>query len=81
MVPQVANHVKVYIYFGDLRYTLISQQPKTILADLVSNVGGTLGLFLGMSFLSFIEIVEIIFELSNVLLFTKEKNSVSNVSH
>ena len=81
MVPYNQEETDVYIYFGELKYTLISQQPKTILADLVSNVGGTLGLFLGMSFLSFIEIVEIIFELSNVLFFTKEKNSVSNVSH
>ena len=42
----------------------------------VFNVGGTLGVFLGMSFLSFIEIVEIIFEIFNVMLFTKEKWNV-----
>ena len=35
--------------------------------DLVSNIGGILGLFIGVSFLSFIEIFELIFEVLFIL--------------
>jgi len=40
------------VYNEDLKYTLIKQQPKIELFGLISNVGGTLGLFLGFSFIS-----------------------------
>ena len=33
------------------------------MVDLVSNIGGTIGLFLGVSFLSFIEIIDLFFHL------------------
>ena len=49
----VAN---IRIFFAD--YTYIGQTPKTTLADAVSSLGGTLGLFLGISFLSFFEILD-----------------------
>jgi hypothetical protein len=54
----------VYVYYEDLKYTLISQSPKTDTLSLISNIGGILGLLLGISFLSFIEILEIIIEIT-----------------
>ena len=39
--------------------------------NFISNIGGILGLFLGISFLSFIEIFEIIFEIMFII-FKKE---------
>jgi hypothetical protein len=57
-----SNKYKIYVYFDDLKYTLISEQPKFDFIDLVSNIGGSLGLFLGISFISFLELFEIIFE-------------------
>jgi hypothetical protein len=42
---------------------LISEKAKTEPYNFISNIGGTLGLFLGISFLSFIEILEIIYEI------------------
>ena len=51
------------IYYSELSYIKISETPKTSIIDLLSNLGGTLGLFVGISFLSFIEIVEIILEI------------------
>ena len=48
------------VYFERLEYTLISQSEKTTLSDLVANVGGTFGLFIGISFLSFLEILEVL---------------------
>ncbi len=61
------NYTKTFygirIYYEELKYTLISQQSKIELFGLISNIGGTLGLFLGFSFVSFLEIFEIFAEL------------------
>ena len=52
--------VSVAIYYEDLSYTVISKEPKISLLDLISSIGGIMGIFLGISFLSFLEIVEFI---------------------
>ena len=51
--------------------TVIKEEPKIELADLIAIVGGILGLFLGFSFLSLIEIVEI---LANIAVILKMQN-------
>ena len=56
------NYVWLNIYFDDLQYTLISESPQQTDLDLMSNVGGTLGLYLGVSFLSFVELFEAFFQ-------------------
>jgi hypothetical protein len=50
------------IFYSQMSYTRISESPKISSFDLMSNMGGTLGLYIGISFLSFIEIVEMILE-------------------
>jgi hypothetical protein len=50
---------KVKILFNDLSYTVVSESEKFNFVDLASSVGGTLGLFLGISILSFIELFEL----------------------
>ena len=55
--------VDVSIYYEDLSYTLIKQLPKSEPFDLVSNCGGLLGLFIGTSFLSFAELIEMFLEI------------------
>lgn len=55
---------QLYLYFQELTYTEFVQIPKTTVTNLVSNIGGTLGLFLGLSLLSFIEFIELITNLS-----------------
>jgi hypothetical protein len=49
-------------YYEDLSYTLISQQPKIELFGLISNLGGILGLFIGFSFISCLELIEVLAE-------------------
>lgn len=49
----------VSIYYDQLMYTDISDSPTMLIADLIANIGGTLGLFIGVSILSFIELVEL----------------------
>ena len=61
------------VYFDDLSYTEYNQYAKTKLSDLISNVGGITGVFVGASLLSFIEIVETAIELVSIL---ASRNSV-----
>jgi hypothetical protein len=51
------------VYYDDLKFTLIRQQPKIELFGLISNIGGTLGLFIGFSFISLLELFEVFAEL------------------
>jgi len=70
------NLTSFTIYYQDLEYTKISQFPKTQLFDLISNIGGLLGVFLGISFLSFAELIEIILEVV-IILFEKNQSRVN----
>lgn len=53
----------VYIYFDKLAYKLFKEVPQMQMNDLISGIGGVLGLLLGASALSMFEIVSLIFEL------------------
>ena len=52
----------ISVYYEELKYTLIKQEPKIELFGLISNIGGTLGLFLGFTFITVLEIFEYITE-------------------
>ena len=62
------------IYYEQLSYTEINQKAKTEIVDLVSNIGGLMGLFLGISFLSFCEVIEAFVDILFILF-----DSTSNV--
>ena len=47
------------IYFEELKYTNYTQIPKMTISQLVSSIGGYLGILLGASILTVIEILEI----------------------
>jgi len=64
------NLIIINVYFEEIKETEITQIPKTTAVDLASSIGGSLGLFLGMSFLSFIQLFEIIYE---TILLVKQK--------
>lgn len=68
----------INIYYADMKYTSIEELEKTNLFDLVAAIGGTLGLFLGMSFLSFVEIVDVIIEI--VFIFIQNQRRINKVS-
>ncbi len=51
---------KVEIGYSQMRQTVISEEKKVEFYGMVSSVGGILGLFLGLSFLSIVELVEIL---------------------
>jgi len=50
--------LEIMVYFDGLKYTKISQTPKTSLSALVSNLGGSFGLFLDLSFMSACKAIE-----------------------
>jgi len=61
------NSLQLKVTFDSLKYTKISQTSKTGLSALVSNLGGSFGLFLDLSFVSvcrsFVFILELIFKI------------------
>ena len=62
------HYIGLRVYYKDLKYTLVTQQPKTEVFNFVSNIGGIFGLFLGISFLSFIETIEILSEIFLIII-------------
>ncbi|XP_063420400.1 degenerin deg-1-like [Mytilus trossulus] len=52
------NFLKVNIYFEDLNYEVISEEPLYDATQLISDVGGSLGLCLGASLLCICEVFE-----------------------
>jgi len=55
--------VQLHIYYEDLKYTYISQEAKLEFLGLISNIGGSLSLFVGISFISFLELFELLAEI------------------
>ena len=66
--------VSINVYFSELRYTEITETPSTSLIDLLANIGGTIGLFIGISVLSFVEIVEFLMEII-IIYYEKRKEA------
>ena len=52
--------VEFSVYYDSLSYTLVSEKPKVTLEALVGSIGGSLHVFLGMSFASFFELADLI---------------------
>ena len=58
-----SNLVSLLIYYDSLSYTSITESPNLDFVTLLSNIGGIAGLFLGISLLSIVEIIETILEM------------------
>ena len=54
--------VAASVYYSAEMYNRIREKPSTEFEVFVSNLGGNLGLFLGISLLSFIELIEVFYE-------------------
>ncbi|XP_022808058.1 amiloride-sensitive sodium channel subunit alpha-like isoform X3 [Stylophora pistillata] len=54
------NILKVNVFFEELNYEVISEDPAYELPSFMSDLGGSLGLWIGMSVLTFAEILELI---------------------
>ncbi|XP_070542010.1 amiloride-sensitive sodium channel subunit alpha-like isoform X2 [Ptychodera flava] len=65
------NVGKLQIYFRDLTHQDVSQSQSYTRMDLVSDIGGNLGLWIGLSVLTIMEFVELIFDLFAILRFVQ----------
>ncbi len=61
------NQSHINVFYKSLKYFSIQQKAKTKPEQLVSNLGGYLGLFVGLSFVSLFEITEVVLEVFFVL--------------
>ncbi len=59
-----------------MEYTKLSEMPKIEPFDLISNIGGILGLFIGCSFVSLFELVEIFLEVYFILFSNKNNKQI-----
>ena len=62
------------IGYDELKYTLYSEIPKTEPFGFISEIGGTLGLFIGCSFITLFEIGELLLEIFIILCRRKNQN-------
>ena len=72
------NVLKVNIFYDSLSYTHIVEEPAMDTVVLVSNIGGSLGLMLGISFATMIELVELSLKLFLVCI--RHKRSLKRVA-
>ncbi|XP_045176235.2 FMRFamide-activated amiloride-sensitive sodium channel-like [Mercenaria mercenaria] len=57
------NFVRVIIYFEDLNYQKITEEPFYTTVRFICDIGGAMGLFIGVSILSLFEVLQLILEL------------------
>ncbi len=60
------NQINVLIYLDSFKYTKITQLAQSTLPDIISTIGGTFGLFLGLSLLSFVEILDLFIHIFSI---------------
>lgn len=58
--------ISVYIYFDKIEHVEITEVESMSSFNLLANIGGTLGLFIGVSVLSFVEVIELTIEMGLV---------------
>ena len=56
------NVLALNIFYSDLEYTLIAESLQNDIVDAIANIGGTIGIFIGISLLSLAEIFEYLLE-------------------
>ncbi|XP_048747868.2 degenerin deg-1-like [Ostrea edulis] len=73
------NFLKLVIYYEDLNFEELTEEPLYDGFRFLSDIGGTMGLFLGASLLSFVEIIQLLVELLNYLRRKCFKNKNSSI--
>ena len=69
--------VKLNIFYNTLSYTISTESPQMDIFSLIANIGGNLGLFMGVCLFSLAEIVVTFIEL--ILLKYSLKKSVNSL--
>jgi hypothetical protein len=70
--------INLNVFYDRLSFAEITEKPSFHFVDLISNVGGTFGLFIGISLLSLLEVVEIIYEMLFISFKKSRNDKISN---
>ncbi|XP_052780063.1 FMRFamide-activated amiloride-sensitive sodium channel-like isoform X2 [Mya arenaria] len=73
------NLIRLNIYLEDLSVVEFKQMPAYGITDLFADIGGTLGLWMGISVLTIMELVELIMSLILLLFDSEEDQGESNL--
>ena len=68
--------ISLNVYYPKLSYSFISEQQQYTITDLISSIGGSLGLLLGASLLSLMEIIDLFVRIL-MIFFRKNRNGSS----
>ncbi|KAK3580736.1 hypothetical protein CHS0354_005746, partial [Potamilus streckersoni] len=71
------NFLRVVIYFEDLNYESIEQEPLYEATRFLSDIGGALGLFTGASVLTIVELLQLIAEI--IIYFSNKRHYKTKV--
>ena len=63
----------INVFYSSTQYTLITESPQMTLTGLLSNLGGSLGMFLGFSVFTLVEVFEILIEIILICVFQTNK--------
>ena len=69
----LSNVVKFSIFYDTMSYTEVKEEAKITGATLLASLGGYFHLFLGMSCISFVEVIEIVLQLTYSFHHNKQK--------
>jgi hypothetical protein len=64
------------VYYSYMGYTSLTESPKTSMADLISQIGGGLGLFVSFSVFTLFELIEIAILLIHRFVFSVRLNKI-----
>jgi hypothetical protein len=71
-----SNRASFTVFYSRIDFTRLTESPKTSIADLFSQVGGALGMFVSFSIFTLFELIEIFILIIYNLLFKNESNRV-----
>lgn len=73
-----SSFLSFYIYFDKIATTEISEEASMTPVNLIANIGGTMGLFIGISVLSFVEILELCIEMLMLIVQSSYQSRFNN---
>ena len=53
------QYLSFSVYYSQLEYTLIQETPAVTLPNLIASIGGSMGLIVGISFFTILEVSEL----------------------
>ncbi|KAL5017298.1 hypothetical protein ScPMuIL_006887 [Solemya velum] len=74
LISSSLNLLKLVIYYEDLNHEMITEDAAITVWQFLSDVGGAIGLWIGLSFLSFFEVIQFGVEIVDYLMWKCKRN-------